>query len=68
MLTETEVQKLPEKVYRLLADVGILVDNEDFRQIMVKKGCSSGPNGRVRIPRKLIDEMAAFQKKTQAVR
>lgn len=66
MLTETDVQLLTEKVYRLLEDVGILVENDKLKEIALMKGCKSGPDDRIRIPKRLIEEMVAFQKKTQA--
>jgi len=66
MLNVSRKEQLAEKVYGLLETVGMKVENDTVISIMTEKGCTQGPDGRVRIPRGLIDEMAGFQKKTQA--
>ena len=66
MLKELDVPVLAENVYRLLEDVGILVESDRLKDLALKKGCTSGPDGRVRVPKRLIAEMVAFQKTSQA--
>ncbi len=66
MLSGAQVEILAEKVYRILADVGFLVENETLTGIMLQKGCTPASDRRVKIPRSLVDEMVSFQKQTQA--
>ena len=66
MLSGAQVETLAEKVYRILAEIGLLVENEILTEIMLNKGCTPGNDHRVKIPRALIDEMVSFQKQTQA--
>jgi len=65
MLKESDVQTLTEKVYHLLTDVGIMVENDEVTNICLEKGCKSGADHRIKIPKEIIDEMVAFQKQTQ---
>jgi len=66
MLKSADVERLAEKALRLLADVGVEVENDEMTQICVAKGCKPGAGHRIRIPAELIDEMVAFLKRTQA--
>ena len=65
MLKEAQVASLAEKVYEILANIGIVIENDEVTKFCLGKGCTQGADSRVKIPRKLIDEMVAFQKKTQ---
>jgi len=65
MLDSADVERLEAKTYELLADVGILVENEEVMRLCLDKGCKAGADRRLRIPRGLIEEMVAFQKPTQ---
>ena len=65
MLKSEIKEQLMAKVYELLAKTGLSVENDEMVAVMLEKGCQNGPDGRVRIPRKLIEEMAQYQKKTQ---
>jgi len=66
MIKSADLEPLAEKTLSLLANVGILVENEEVRQRCVQKGCTAGPDHRLKIPEALIEEMVAFQKPTQA--
>ena len=59
-------EQLTRKIYRLLEDVGLKVENDEIHSLMLKKGCKESPSGRMLIPKELVDEMAANQKKTQS--
>ncbi|MCP4640931.1 MAG: hypothetical protein GY851_10880 [bacterium] len=66
MLSSTDLERLAKETLNLLAEVGILVESDEVTARCLAKGCTEGPDGRVRIPRTLVDEMVAFQKQTQA--
>ena len=57
---------LKQKTLQLLAEVGIHVEHEELIGIMLDKGCSEGPTGRIRIPSGLIEEFVAVQEKTRS--
>ncbi|HCG76603.1 MAG: hypothetical protein COZ37_04115 [bacterium (Candidatus Ratteibacteria) CG_4_10_14_3_um_filter_41_18] len=65
VLTSEQKELLKEKVYRLLEEVGMKIENEEIESILLKNGCEETPSGRIRILRKLIEEMSIYQKKTQ---
>jgi trimethylamine--corrinoid protein Co-methyltransferase len=41
------------------------IENQRICSAMLDAGCRQAPSGRIRIPEQLIEEMSAFQKKTQ---
>jgi len=55
-----------DKVCSLLWEVGMKIENEKITSALIKQGCQEAPSGRIKIPEKLIEEMASCQKKTQA--
>ena len=65
MLSQSQIEQLAEKAYRLLEEVGIVIENDEVEKLCLEKGCKPGPDHRVKFPRQIIDEMVAFQKKTQ---
>ena len=65
MLSQNDVQRLAAKVCKLLADVGIMVENDEVTRACLAKGCQEGADHRIRIPAELIDEMVAFQRRTR---
>lgn len=66
MVSESKLRQLRDRVYKVLAQIGFRVESDELTQIMLKKGCTISPSGRVRIPTEIIDEMAKFQKTRQA--
>ena len=66
MLESAHVEELADKTLSLLANVGILVENEQVTDFCLQKGCTAGPDHRLKIPSELIEEMVAFQRPTQA--
>jgi len=56
---------LKEKTEELLRDVGMKVESDELKSVMLKKGCREAATGRVRIPAEIIAEMSDYQKKTQ---
>ena len=65
MLSPTASQALRDDTYRLLWEAGMKIENGRIRSAMLSVGCRQAPSGRIRIPRQLIEEMSASQKKTQ---
>lgn len=65
MLKSAQVTSLAEKTVQLLEKTGILIENETVTELCRKKGCKTGADKRVLIPKQLIQELVAFQKKTQ---
>jgi len=65
MLPLTESEVLRDKTYQLLWDAGMKIESERIRSAMLEAGCQRAPSGRIRIPKQIIEEVAALQKKTQ---
>jgi len=65
MLSDSQADILTEKVYHLLASVGIQIENDDVTRACLRTGCTPGIEHRVKIPRELIEEMVSFQRATQ---
>ena len=65
MLTPTQNETLRDRTCQLLWETGMKIENERIRSAMLEAGCRQAPSGRIRIPNKLVEEMAAVQKKTQ---
>ena len=57
MICSSDVEKLTEKVYKILADIGIMVENEEVTKACLEKGCTAGVGHRIKIPKEIIDEM-----------
>ena len=53
---------LRDKVYELLWDIGVKIENDELEQIMLKSGCRKGSNGRIKIPGNLIEDYMKYQK------
>jgi len=65
ILSEGQRALLREKTERLLWDVGMKVESAQIVAAMLGCGCRQTPSGRICIPGSLIEEMTAFQRKTQ---
>jgi len=65
MLKEAEMEVLTNSVLDLLATQGMRFESPELCAIMIRKGCTESPSGRIRIPRALIDELTAYMSKTQ---
>ena len=65
MLADNQKELLRNKTCRLLETEGLKVESEELVQAMLQRGCEQTPSQRVRIPAKLIEEMADKQKQTQ---
>ena len=66
MPIQLDTDLLKAKTLQLLGDVGIKVEHDELAAIMLGKGCSVAPSGRLRIPAGLIDELAAYQEQSRA--
>ena len=65
MLSLSEKEVLRDKTCELLWESGMKIESDEITSAMLEAGCGEAPDGRIRIPKKLIEEMTAFQKKTQ---
>lgn len=65
MLTQPEIDIISQEVLQLLANEGVRIESPKLTDIMVKKGCTLSPSGRVRIPKPLVDELVAFLEPTR---
>ena len=65
MLKHEEIELLTQKVLDLLANEGMRFESAELCALMIRKGCTESPSGRIRIPRTLIDELVEHLKKTQ---
>jgi trimethylamine---corrinoid protein Co-methyltransferase len=65
MLSTEQKGLLRDKVYHLLWDAGMKIENERIVAAMLGRGCEQAPSGRIRIPSELIEEMSRVQKNTQ---
>ena len=65
MLTSEQKEVLKEKVYKLLAETGMEIENEKLKARLLKNGCREASAGRIKIPKKLVEEMTVHQKITQ---
>lgn len=66
MLTEENKAMLKDKVYQLLWDVGMNLEHDEIIKIMLKAGCKLSSNGRLIIPKEIINEFISSQEKTQS--
>jgi len=65
ILSATEKELARDNVYQLLWDAGMKIESEQIVAVLLAAGCEEAPSGRIRIPKRLIEEMAASQRKTQ---
>ncbi len=66
MAIRLDTELLKAKTLELLGEVGMKVEHEELSATMLEKGCSPAPSGRIRIPARLIDELAAYQETSRA--
>jgi len=55
-LSDSEREHVHARTAEVLADLGLRVDSERGRQILVDAGATVGADGRVRIPQRLLEE------------
>jgi len=65
MAIRLDTELLKAKTLQLLGEVGLKVEHEELMAIMLKKGCSQAPTGRIRIPESLVAELVAYQEKSR---
>jgi trimethylamine:corrinoid methyltransferase-like protein len=66
MLTQSQKELLRDKVLDLLWAVGMRVDHEQIEADLLKLGCEKSASGRVRMPRRLVEEFTASQLRSRA--
>jgi len=65
MLSMKEKEILKQKVYGLLWEVGMKIESDQLKSMLLKNGCREASTGRIKIPKELLKEMSTYQKKTQ---
>ena len=65
MLSSSKKELFRDKVCQLLWDEGMKIESQEVTDALLKNGAEEAPSGRIKIPTKLIEEMAEYQKKTQ---
>jgi trimethylamine--corrinoid protein Co-methyltransferase len=63
LFTEADLDQLTAAVYRLLTEVGLKVEHEEVAARLKAAGGLESPNGRLRIPLELIEELVAAQQR-----
>jgi trimethylamine:corrinoid methyltransferase-like protein len=66
MAIRLDTELLRDKTLQLLGEVGLKVENEELTALMLAKGCTRAPSGRVRIPGGLVADLVAYQETTRA--
>jgi len=66
MAIRLDTELLRDRTLRLLGETGLKVESDDLTALMLGKGCTQAPSGRVRIPPELIAEFVAYQETTRA--
>ncbi len=59
-------QYMHQRVYRVLDEVGMEIQNDELAAAMVASGCHHSPDGRITIPAPLIDDFIERQENTRA--
>jgi trimethylamine:corrinoid methyltransferase-like protein len=59
ILTDDQLDAARDRVCTVLRDVGLEVQSDQIASLLIGRGCSQRPNGRLAIPRELIDEFVA---------
>lgn len=54
-LTETDKRRIYEAALQILADVGMRILHDEGREIMLAAGCTRDADGRVHVPRELVE-------------
>ena len=63
ILSESQIGALEEKVYTLLEDVGLRIENDEIVTRLEARGCRRGADERVRICRELLHEIVREQER-----
>jgi len=58
-------EQFATKVMYLLYNIGIKVENDEIVAVLLEKGYKPNPDGRIGIPRELLEEMVLLQNQTQ---
>ena len=61
-----DTEQLKEKTLQMLMDVGMEIENDELSGAMLTRGCKELPNGRIGVPRELVEEFVLRQKPHQA--
>lgn len=56
VFSDSEVERIHEEALKLLENTGMVLEDEKYRYLMVKKGCTLGPNNTLLIPSQMVRE------------
>ncbi len=59
-------ERIAAEIFRILEDVGLKVETEEMRRALMAIGCVEKAGHRIAIPKRIVEEIAARQKKAQA--
>ena len=59
LATDDQLQRIYDGALDTLESVGLLVQDDELKHLMLAAGCADGPDGQVQIPRALVEEMLA---------
>ena len=65
MLSQKQKEIFRDKTLDLLWNEGMKIESDEITSALLKRGCKEAPNGRIKIPKELIEEMGTSQKKRQ---
>jgi len=66
MPIQLDTAPLRDRTLELLADIGLKVEHEELARIMLDRGCTRAPSGRIRIPGELIADLVAHLESRRA--
>ncbi len=66
MALSMDSEALRDATVELLGRVGMKIEHDELAELMLERGCTAGPEGRIRIPAALIDDFVASQEPTRA--
>lgn len=65
LIDEPGKEQIAAEIFRILEEIGLKVETEEVRRALTALGCAEKPGHRIAIPKRLVEEIAARQKKTQ---
>jgi len=65
ILSTGQSELLRDRVLQLLEDVGLKVESDELQTLLLRRGWTTRPSGRISVPRGLIAEMVDMQRPSQ---
>jgi len=66
MAIRLDTELLRRRTIQLLGEVGLKIEHEELEQLMLARGCTISPSGRVRIPNRFIADLGRLPETTVA--